>query len=163
MTKLSPLFKGLITGVAMVVTTILMLVTKQNADGPSAYIIYGLYALGVIWTLYDYARAESYQHKFGAIFGQGFRCFIIITLVMVIFTGIYSKANPQMGKQSAEMYRQDLVKKKNMLPADIDKNVAQYQDNFTASLVSTAIFGYLVVGVFFTAAGAAFLLIRRKN
>ncbi len=162
MTKLSPLVKGLITGAAMIVVTIMLLLTNQSPDAGTAYIIYGIYAAGVIWTLISYSRSPEYQHKFGSIFGQGFRCFIIITLMMVIFTGIYSKMHPEMAKASSELYREDLVKDKNKLPPEIDKKVNDYRENFTASLVSTAIFGYLVVGVFFTAAGAAFLLIRRK-
>jgi AAA+ ATPase superfamily predicted ATPase len=162
MANLSPLIKGLITGIAMLIATIVLAYTNQSAEGGSAYIVYGLYAAGIVWTLRDYSRSANYKNTFGAIFGQGFRCFIIITLIMVIFSGVYSKMHPEMAEQSSQLYKQELEKKKNKTPAEIDTEVAGYREHFTTSFISTAIFGYLVIGVFFTAAGAAFLLIRRK-
>ena len=162
MKKITPLFKGLITGLAMLTVTILLSYTRQDPSAGSVYLVYGLYAAGIFWTLWDYSRTEKYSATFGSIFGQGFRCFIVVTLIMVIFTGIYSMTHPELAEASTQLYKAELVKKGNMLPAAVEKEANDYKTHFTTSFISTAIFGYLVIGVFFTAAGAGFLLLRRK-
>lgn len=162
--KISPLIKGLITGAAMLVFALVMYFTKQTAASNLHYINYALYAGGILWALFDYARSEGYTGKFGDIFAQGFRCFVVVTLIMVTFTGIFSKMHPEFAEESAVYYKEDLLKReKNRTPAEIDEKVALYKKQFTTGLVSTAIFGYLIMGTVFTAAGAAILLIRRRQ
>lgn len=162
--KLSPLHKGLITGAAMLAFALMMFLTKQTSDSKLQYVNYALYAGGIIWTLMDYSRSEKYTGKFGDIFLQGFRCFIVVTLVMVIFTGVLSKMHPEYAEQSSVDYKEYLLKtEKDRTPAEIDTKVAEYKKGYTAALISTAIFGYLILGTIFTAAGAGFLLIRKKQ
>lgn len=161
--KISPLIKGLITGVAMLVFALVMFLTKQTAESNLQYVNYVLYAGGILWTVFDYSRSETYTGKFGDIFAQGFRCFVIITLIMVTFTGIFSKMHPEFAEESSVYYKEELLKtEKNRTPAEIEEKVALYKKQFTTGLVSTAIFGYLIMGTIFTAAGAGILLIRRQ-
>ncbi len=163
MNKFSPLVKGLITGLLMLGLALGLSFTKQSADSGWSYLIYGIYAAGILWTLFDYSKSPDYKGTFGSLFSQGFRCFVVVTLIMVIFTGIYAKMHPEYAEQSAVFYKEELVKRsKDKTPAEIDKEVEGYKKSFTTSLISTSIFGYLVIGVFFTAAGAGLLLIRRK-
>ncbi len=162
--KISPLIKGLITGVTMLVFALVMFLTKQTAESNLQYVNYVLYAGGILWTVFDYSRSETYTGKFGDIFAQGFRCFVIVTLIMVTFTGIFSKMHPEFAEESSVYYKEELLKteKKNRTPAEIEEKVALYKKQFTTGLVSTAIFGYLIMGTIFTAAGAGILLIRRQ-
>lgn len=161
--KISPLIKGLITGVTMLVFALVMYLTKQTAESNLQYVNYVLYAGGILWTVFDYSRSETYTGKFGDIFAQGFRCFVIVTLIMVTFTGIFSKMHPEFAEESSVYYKEELLKtEKNRTPAEIEEKVALYKKQFTTGLVSTAIFGYLIMGTIFTAAGAGILLIRRQ-
>ena len=162
--KISPLIKGLITGLAMLAFALIMYFTRQTAASNLHYVNYLLYASGIIWTLFAYSRSEAYTGKFGDIFAQGFRCFVIVTLIMVTFTGIFSKMHPEFAEESAVYYKEDLIKnEKSRTPKEIDEKVALYKKQFTTGLVSTAIFGYLIMGTVFTAAGAGVLLITRRK
>lgn len=162
MKKFTPLAKGIITGLAMCLVTIILDVTHYTAESGFKYLIYGLYAGGIAWTIYDYYRSPGFIDAFTNIFGQGFKCFIVITLIMVMATGINSKLHPEWADESTNYYRQELRKNKDKTPAEVDADAAQYKKGFTVSLLSTAIFGYLFIGAIFTAGGAAILLMRRK-
>ncbi len=163
MKKFTPLAKGIITGAVMLVTTLAIYLTKLPGDSPIQYLVYALYAGGIIWTLIDYSKTEAFRGKFGELFGQGFRCFIVVTLIMVAFVGIFSLMHPEMAEEAAGYYRADLVKQGNTTPADIDKLVARAKNGFTVSNMFMSIFGYLVTGTIFTMAGSAIVLMRRNQ
>lgn len=146
----------------MAVIVMAMYTSKVPARSSLQYLVYLAYALGIIWTLYAHARSASFAPTFGNIFSKGFQCFIIVTLVMVVYTGVFSATHPELAETSAEFYRQELVKEGNKLPNEIEEQVAGVKKYYTVSRVSEATFGYLMLGAFFTAAGTAALLIRRK-
>lgn len=161
MIRLTPLVKGIITGALLVVTSLLLYYFKSPADSKLNYIIYVLYAAGIAWTLISYSRSAEFTGKFADLFGQGFRCFIIVILIMVAYTAIFSMQHPEFAEEAATYYREDLVKEKNKTPGEIDKLVAEAKKQYTTSLVSITIFGYLITGAVITAIGSA-LLMRRK-
>lgn len=160
--KISPLLKGFITGSIMVGITMFFIYTNQPANARLQYLGYLLYAGGITWTLIDYSRSANYKPAFGSIFGQGFRCFIIITLMTVIFTAIYSSMHPEIAEEAARLYKVDLIKDGNKTPAEIEQLVSNVKKQFVTGNVSLAIFGSLITGSVFTAAGAGLLLMRRK-
>ena len=161
MIKLTPLVKGIITGVLLIITSLSLYYFKSPAGSGLNYIIYLLYAAGIVWTLVSYSRSAEFTGKFADLFGQGFRCFIVVILIMVAYTAIFSMQHPEFAEEAATYYREDLVKEKNKTPGEIDKLVADAKKQYTTSLVSITIFGYLVTGALITAAGSA-LLMRRK-
>lgn len=143
---------------------LLLYFTNQPDSSPLQFGHYCLYAGGITWTLISFSRSPGYVHKFGALFNQGFRCFVVVTLVMVIFTGVYFKMHPEFATQSAASYREYLVKEdKNKTPAEVDAAVAEHKDRFNTVYVSASVMGYLITGAIFTVAGAALLLMRRRN
>jgi hypothetical protein len=162
MKKISPLLKGFITGAVMVGITMIFIYTNQPANARLQYLGYILYAGGIAWTLIDYSRSVDYNPAFGSIFGQGFRCFIIITLMTVIFTAIYSTTHPEIAEEAAKLYKADLIKEGNKTPAEIEQMVSNVKKQFVTGNVSLAVFGSLITGSVFTAAGAGLLLMRRK-
>lgn len=162
MAKITPLIKGAITGLLMLAVTLGLYYSKTPANAAINYVVYALYAGGIGWALWDYATSASYTGKFGDIFSQGFRCFIIVTLIMVTFTGIFSSMHPEIAEEAATYYRADLVKEGNKTPVEIEEMVTRAKKQFTTGNISMAIFGYLITGALFTAAGTGLLIMRRK-
>lgn len=160
--KITPLLKGLITGIIMIAVSLLMNYSGQASSTTNQYLFYVLYAGGIAWALLGYYRSPDYKPTFGSIFNQGFRCFIIISLVTVIFTGIYSSTHPEIAEAAAIEYRKDLVKEGKKLPHEIDEMVKTAKDRFVTGNISLAAFGTLITGTIFTAAGAGLLLMRRN-
>jgi hypothetical protein len=165
MTKnISPALKGLITGIVMLCLAIALYYTNQPGDSPYQYIAYFIYAAGIVWTLLDYRKSPAFTGKFGDLFGQGFRCFIVITLIMVVFTGIFSKMHPEFAEQAANSYKEQMIKEKQKdktLP-EIESEAEMLKKHFTTSLVFASVFGYLIIGAVVTV-GASALLIPRKQ
>jgi hypothetical protein len=163
MAKNTPLIKGIITGIAMIGFFLFFYSIHLPADSPYQYILDILYAGGITWTLLSYYRSTVYNPSFRAIFGQGFRCFIVVTFIMVLFTAVFYWSHPEIAKESATNYREwSIQNEKDMTPAERDKAVATYEARFNTNTISFSIFGYLVRGVIFTVAGTALLIMRRK-
>ena len=162
MKKITPLIKGIITGAVMIIVSLILYYSKIPVESNLHYTIYILYAAGIAWALISYSRSASYTGKFADIFGQGFRCFIVVALMMVAFTAIFSMQHPEFAEEAANYYKEDLIKEKNKTPEEIEQLVTAAKKQYTTGLVSLTIFGYLITGAVITAAGSAVLLMRRK-
>ncbi|MGK2860420.1 MAG: hypothetical protein ACSLE0_00675, partial [Chitinophagaceae bacterium] len=90
MNRFTPLTKGILTGLLLVILSLTFYYSKLAVDSKLHYSIYFFYAAGIIWALISYSRSPSFTGKFTDLFGQGFRCFIVVTLIMVSFTAIFS-------------------------------------------------------------------------
>ncbi len=133
----------------------------KNADARLQYLVYIFYALGIAWTIIAYRQSPSFTGKFGANFSQGFKCFIIVTLIMAIFYGTFNYQHPEFAAETALAYKEQLVKENQKTPPEIESAVATFKKQYTLKLVSGAIFGYLIIGAGVTAIVSA-LLTRRK-
>lgn len=153
--------KGLITGLLMIGISLGIYYSGQPFDSPLQYLIYVVYAAGIVWTIHAFTRQEENTHKFGALFLQGFKCFIAVTLLMVVFTFVFNKMHPEFKNEMVKAYTEDLVKKGNSTPAEIVKNIESAKDYYLTMLISGAIFGYLIIGAIITAT-TSLLYLKRK-
>jgi Protein of unknown function (DUF4199) len=159
--KLSPAIKGLITA-ALMIAVMLFIYSKGN-EAPSwlQFLVYGIYGLGIVWTLLSYRNSEASTGRFVDNFSQGFRCFVIVVLAMALFYWIFNLTHPELATDSAALYRKELVANPgDLMPADIDERVSGYKKRYTITLVYGAIIGYLIIGAGITAVTSV-LLIRR--
>lgn len=160
--KILPAIKGVITAVLMMGIVLITYYSGMPANSPFQYLIYAFYALGIVWTIVAYRQSDLFTGKFGDTFGQGFRCFIVITLLMTTFTFGFSKIHPEFAEESGNAYREQMVKDKSKLPEDIDKEVSKYKKNYTTMLVYGSIIGYLIIGAGVTAAISVFIPKRKQ-
>ncbi len=158
---ISPALKGLITATIMIGVTFGLYYAQTPVNSPLQYLPYLLYGLGIVWAIVDYRKSESYTGKFGDLFSQGFRCFIVVTLVMVAFIAIFLKSQPRFKEEGAKAYREFLIKDKNRSKVEIETEVEKYKDQFNTGFVSASIFGYLIIGALVTAVTSA--LLTRRN
>lgn len=159
--KLTPAIKGAITAMAMIAVFLGIYYSGKDADTRLQYLVYILYALGITWTVVVYRQSGSFTGKFGDIFSQGFKCFIVVTLVIAIFYGIFNYLHPEFAEETSKVYKEKLIKENQKLPPDIESEVATFKKQYLLKMVSGAIFGYLIIGAGVTAVISA-LLTRRK-
>jgi high-affinity K+ transport system ATPase subunit B len=153
--------KGLITGLVMIGITLGIFYSGQAATSPLQFLVHIAYAGGIVWTIYEFSKSEENTNKFAAFFLQGFKCFIVITLLMVIFTIVFNKMHPEFKEGMVKAYNDEMVKTGNSTPAEILKNIESAKDYYLTMLISGAIFVYLATGAVFTAA-ASLLFMKRK-
>jgi predicted membrane protein len=159
--KFSPAIKGLITGALMITVILIIYYSGKSVDTRLQYLVYIFYALGIVWAIFAYRQSSSFAGKFGEIFGQGFRCFIVVTLMMAVFYGIFNYQHPEFAEETAKLYKEQLQKDNSKLPTEIESEIATFKKQYTLKLVSGAIFGYLIIGAGVTAVVSA-LLTKRK-
>lgn len=159
--KISPAIKGLITAALMIAVILGIYYSGKKADPRLQYLVYIFYALGIAWALIDHRRSSTYTGKFGDIFSQGFKCFVVVTLIMAIFYGVFNYQHPEFAEEIAKTYKEQLVKENQKTPPEIESIIVSFKKQYTLKLVSGAIFGYLIIGAGVTAAVSA-LLTRRK-
>lgn len=158
--KLSPLIKGIITAFIMMGVS-LAAYYGLPTNSPLHYIVFALYAAGIIWTLIAYKNSPAFSGKFGDSFNTGFRCFIVATLLMVLYTFAFNKMHPEFAEESARLYKEQLLKEKDKLPPNIEAETVRYKNGYIKAVVYGSIFGYLIIGAAVTAA-ASLILTRRK-
>ena len=162
--RITAALKGVITAILMIAIALAVYYSDLPADSYIQYLIYIIYALGMIWTLLAYRRSSKFSGKFADLFGQGFRCFIVVMLMMVTFTFVFSKMHPEFAEEAGKAYKEALLKEKikDKTPAEIDEAAESYKNRYTTVLIYGAIFGYLIIGAGVTAAASA-LLMRRNS
>ena len=162
--KLSSTVKGLITGLLMVAAGLVLYLNKVDETSPVQYIGYLIYGLGIVWSITTFARNNPEPLKFGVLFNQGFRCFIVVTLIMALFTLVFYKVNTNIIEEKAALTKQELLKtEKNRTPQEIDTMIETGKKNFPVMAASGAIFQYLLIGVVVTVATAGSLSLRNKK
>lgn len=148
--------KGIITGILMIAVSLIIYYLKGNFENGLQYIAYFLYVVGILWTLYSFRKKEAENKSFKNYFSEGFKCFIVVTLMMVLFTFIFLKLNPSLKEEMAINYKADLIKSKNYTAPEIETMTIKAKDYFVTMLVSMAIFGYLIIGALVTVIASAF-------
>ncbi|HMU74057.1 MAG TPA: DUF4199 domain-containing protein [Ferruginibacter sp.] len=161
MQKLNSTHKGLITGSLMIVASLVFFYAGLPAQSPVQFLIYIIYTAGIVWSVYTYQPAEAKDIKFGSYFLQGFKCFIVVTLLMVLFTIVFNKMHPEFSTQMAEAYKAELKQKGNKTPAEIEKAIDDMKNYYLPMLISSAVFGYLIMGAVISLV-ASLLFMKRK-
>ncbi len=122
-------------------------------------LVYGFYALST-WYLLFFNRKESQAFK--DFFQIGFRHFILVTLLMALFSYLFIQLHPNLVEDSAIQLRTTLQNTNNRTPAEIERDVKLFIEGYPTAMVSRTIFGYLVVGSLVTAISSFLLTLQKK-
>ncbi|MEZ5028334.1 MAG: DUF4199 domain-containing protein [Ferruginibacter sp.] len=150
--------KGLLTGIIMIALSLIFYYTGQPFESPLQYVIYIVYAAGIVWTIFDYSKSGKNSNKFGDFFLQAFKCFIVVALLMVVFTFVFNKLHPEFRDEMAKAYGDELIKKGNSTPAEVQANIDKMKQYYLTMLISSAIFGYLLTGAAISAVASLFFI-----
>jgi hypothetical protein len=154
--KLTAAFKGFITAILMIAAALIIDAKRNTTDPRMQYFILIIYAVGVAWAIISFRQSAQYTAGFAPLFGQGFRCFIVVTLVMAVFSVVFVKMHPEFAEEEAKYQRELLLKDPDTLPNEVDGLVAKVKKQYVVRYLSRAIFGYLVIGAGATAVVCAF-------
>ncbi|HMR83944.1 MAG TPA: DUF4199 domain-containing protein [Niabella sp.] len=162
--KLSSTIKGVITGLLMVAVGLGLFWSKADERSAVQYAGYLVYGIGIVWSITAFAKQREGALKFGELFNQGFRCIMVVTLIMALYTFIFYKANTGLIEQKAALTKQELLKTEtSRTPQEIDAMIETGKKNFPLMAASGAVFQYLFIGMIVTMATAGSLYLRNKN
>jgi hypothetical protein len=163
-TKITAPIKGLITGILMVASGLILHFTKTPLNSPLQYSAYFLFSAGIVWTILSYTKTKNDDAKFGELFNQGFKCFVVATLAMALFTLVFYKSNPKIIEERSNLAKQEILKTdKNRTPQEIDEMIANGKKYFIPMAMSVVVFQYLLIGSIVSAATAVAVSLSKKN
>jgi hypothetical protein len=159
--KITPLIIGLVTSLLMGGVLYWIYDSKKDINYQLQYLIYIIFGLGIAASLLVYYKSPSFTGKFGDLFLSGFRCFVIVTLVMVAMTAFLTNRHPEYREEAAVSQREYMVQARDNTPAEIDEAINTFKKQYMSRQVSAAIFRYLISGALITAIVSALLTRRR--
>ena len=155
--------KGLITGTIMILISIGIYLAKKDFDNGLQYIVYATYVAGILWTLLIFKKEAGDTATFKACFSEGFKCFIVVTFLMVLFTLVFILIHPELKVQMAAIMRVEYAKDINMAPLDIENRVNGARKFFLPGYLMGAVLSYLAIGALVTLITVAFLSRKKIN
>ena len=155
--------KGLVTGIVMIGLSLLFYyVMKLPFNQKDQYAIFGVYIAGILWSLFSYKKSSVDQKTFKSYFSTGFKTFIVVTLLMVLYIFIFFKFNTAYRDTGIAENNAMLLKQGNHTPAEIESNANQLKQLFMPVMVGITTFKYLILGSLVTAIASGFLSRRQQ-
>ncbi len=158
MKNIAAKYIGLITGGLMVIISLVLFYQFKFPDtGAVKIICYSIFSVGIIITLFNFKYHSISEKTFAAYFSEGFKMFVVVVLIMAVFTFVFYKLNPQ-------IFESILAEINKYNAADVNKNAIDVAENsnklrraFMPMTVATNTIMYLIIGALVTVCGAGFL------
>jgi len=143
--------KGLVTGLLMIaVMLILFYALKLQPNSNSQYIIFAIFTIGIVWSTLAFDKTTVPQTKLKEYFSNGFKTFVVVTLLMVVYTFVFYKLNPGIRDAQIALNSQMLQEQKTHTQQEIDANAAQMKSIFMPMMLGIITFIYLLLGSIIT-------------
>ncbi|MEO7769218.1 MAG: DUF4199 domain-containing protein, partial [Ferruginibacter sp.] len=158
MTKLTATQKGLLIGIVMIIASVFSLYILKNPLGSYfQFIVYSLFCLGILWSLFSYSRTATEKKAFRDYFSTGFKTFIVVTLLMALFTYVYFSIDTSFRDTTIAENNRLLILQGDHLPNEIAENTKQLKKMFMPLMISSSVFRYLLLGALITVITGGFL------
>ncbi len=144
----------------MIAFSFIIYATQHSFENKLQYITYAIYIAGIVWTLFEYKKQNSIA-TFKNYFSEGFKCFIVVTLLMVLFTFVFIQMHPEMKTQMEAIMKADMLNDKNLMPSDIENRIANAKKMYLPAMLMGVVFGYLLIGALITLIASGFFSQKR--
>lgn len=162
MIKLRPTQWALVTALAMTIASVVCFYAFHLPEnGSSQYLIIGIYVAGIVLNLRQ-VHLEEKVAIFKDYFSEGFKHFVLITLIMVFYSWIFYQLNPQIMEQGISDNNEMLLQQGNKTAAEIASNADQLRKIFMPVMISLTTIKYLFLGALATIVTTLFLM-RKKQ
>ena len=163
MKKLNATYKGVVTGVLMIVFSLLFFyVLKFPVNGKNQIVILVLFIAGVLWSLLSFKRNAAATAGFKDYFSEGFKTFIVVALLMAIYTFVFYKLNMQILENTIQENNILVLKQGDHTPAEIEANSEKLRSIFMPMMLAINTLKYLLLGALVSAVAAGFLTPQKK-
>lgn len=157
MKNISAKYIGLITGGLMVLVSLLMFYQFHYPDtGTVKYVCFIIYCIGIIVSLLNFKNNNG-EKDFKDYFSEGFKTFVVVTLLMAIFTFVFYKMNPQIFEKTIEEINKINSLDTNKTPAEVIENGNKIRNIRLPMTVAINTIMYMLMGALVSLIGAGFL------
>jgi cytochrome bd-type quinol oxidase subunit 2 len=149
---------GLITGGLMVAISLLLFYQFNSSDkGVVKTICYSIYTVGIVVALFNFKLNHKEDKTFKEYFSEGFKTFVVVVLIMAVFTFVFYKMNPQIFETTLAEINKYNAMDTNKTAMDVSENADKLRKAFMPMTIATNVIIYLIIGSLVTICGAGFL------
>ena len=153
---------GFITGIAMVIVSLIIYLLGAAFKPGVQYISYIPFLVGMILNGMAFSKANDGYVTFGNVFGSCFKGAMIVTIVIVVWSVASMYIFPEMKTKAIEIARQSMIDKK--MPDDqIDTALNITMKYWNVFLIAGGIFGTLFFGAIFSLIAGAIAKKKGEN
>lgn len=158
MKNISAKYIGLITGALMIIASLILFYNFHLPEnGKNQYVIFAIYAAGILYSLINFKQQDAGDKTFKDFFSEGFKVFVVVTLLMAVFTFIFYKMNPQILENSLVEINKYNSKDTNKTPGEVTANSEKLRGIFIPMMIATTTIKNLFLGAMVTVIAAGFL------
>jgi len=149
--------KGIILSTILIIVSIICYYGfNLPENGKSQYLILSIYLLGIIWVLLTVDHSLK-PYRLRDYFSEGFKAFIVVTLLMTVYTFIFHKINPQIMEKGISDNNALLYEEGNKTTHEIEENAEKLRSIFIPMMLMISTISYLILGALITLVTAGFL------
>ncbi len=164
MRQLTPSQKGLATGLLMILASLFSLyILKDPVESYFQYVLYVLFCAGILWAMLSCYVLATDKRTFSNFFSIGFKTFVVVSLLMAVFTFIYFSFHLEFRDNKIAENSRLLKLQGNHLPNEIASQEVQFRKIFMPMMVSITIFRYLIIGALVSVIAAGFLSKKKES
>ena len=152
--------KGIIISLILIVIALVTYFLDLNPEGPSRYLSFGIFMVGVILSVNIYGKQIDHNATFGNYFAHGFKVAALVTAIMIIYVAIFVNLFPDVKEKAMEMARKKMEEKGNLSQDVINQGVEITKKFFMVFIIAGTLLGYLIFGAIASLIGSA---ITNKN
>ena len=162
MKNLNATYKGMVTGLLMIAVSLLFFyILKFPVNGKNQLVILGIFIAGVLWSLISFKMKTVSTAGFKDYFSEGFKTFIVVALLMAVFTFVFYKLNPQILENTIKENNILVLKEGDHTPAEIEANADKLRSIFMSMMLAINTIKYLLLGALVSLIAAGFF--SKKN
>jgi Protein of unknown function (DUF4199) len=156
--NISAKYIGLITGGLMVLVSLLMFYQFHFPDtGIVKYVCFSIYTVGIIAALLNFKNNNKEGKEFKNYFSEGFKTFVVVSLIMAIFTWIFYKMNPHIFDNVINEINKINALDPNKTPQEVIENGEKIRSIRIPMNVAINTMMYMILGALVSLLGAGFL------
>ncbi len=158
MTNISAKNIGLITAAVMVIISLVLYYQFGFSDkGAVKIICYSIFTVGIIAALLNFKFSSAAEKTFKEYFSEGFKMFVVVVLIMAVFTYVFYKLNPQIFEKTLIEINKYNVQDANKTALEVEENSNGLRKAFMPMTIATNVIMYLIIGALVTVCSAGFL------
>lgn len=160
--KISVLQKGILF--SLLITTascFTFYLLNWSEKGNIQFINIGIFLTGLVWTIIS-ANKNLQEPNVKMLFSEGFKYFMLVTLLLSVFTFIFYRLNPQILEQMLKENELIIQKLGNKTPEEIKENNNKIVGIFMPMMIMFTVIRYLLLGSVSTLCMAFFIQMRKS-
>lgn len=154
--------KGLLISLLSVLASLFSFyVLGWSEKGNIQFLLIGIFLSGIIWTVISANRNLS-SPRVKTLFNECFKFFMVVTLIMSVYTLVFYKINPQILQQGITDNEKLIQEMGNKTPAEIAENNNKIKDIFIPMMIMFTVIRYLLLGSISSLCLAFFIEMRKS-